>query len=354
MSQHPISEERRARLLEMASDWVARIQGGELSSEELDAWIEWINASPDHRQAFDDAQAMWQEMGELKRIQEPSTASVAADNFDPAQPIAKWRAREATSTKQRFWARPLAAAALIILGLGALAIWQWLPDHSATADSHYNTVVGKHQTISLPDGSSVELGAASVIQVHYSSSERRVDLEDGIAYFSVAHDEDRPFIVTADGGTVRAIGTEFSVQRTAEAVTVVVTDGLVEVRKPPAQGAMVLDERRKPTLVQLPAGQQVTYSAGAGLQLPSETDVEAATAWRDGRLVLQGRTLDEAIDDINRYSRLPIELGNAEIGALEVSGYVRTNDIDAWLNGLETVFPVRIDTQVDRIVIDDR
>ncbi len=354
MSRHPISEERRARLLEVASDWVVRIQGGELSSQELDAWIEWTNASPDHRQAFDDAQAMWQEMGELKRIEEPSAASVAADTFDPAQPIAAWRTPEPSGTRLRVWAQPLAAAALVVLVLGALTVWQGLPERSPARESQYRTVVGQHQTIALPDGSSVELGAASVIKVHYSPSERRIDLEDGIAYFAVAHDESRPFVVTADGGTVQAIGTEFSVHRTAEAVTVIVTDGLVEVRKPSVQGAVILDDRRKPITVQLPAGQQVSYSAGAGLQLPSEADVEAATAWRDGRLVLQGRTLDDAINDINRYSRLPIELANTEIGTLEVSGYVRTDDIDAWLSGLEAVFPVRVDVQPDRIVIDDR
>lgn len=354
MSRHPISEERRARLLETASDWVVRIQGGELSSQELDAWIEWTNASPDHRQAFDDAQAMWQEMGELKRIQEPSAASIAADTFDPEQPIAAWRTPEPSDTRPRAWTQALAAAALVILGFGALTVWQGVPERGPAGDSQYRTVVGQHQTIALPDGSSVELGAASLIEVHYLPSERRIDLKEGIAYFAVAHDEDRPFVVTADGGTVRAIGTEFSVHRTAEAVTVIVTDGLVEVRKHPAQGAVTSDDRRKPTTVQLPAGQQVSYSAGAGLQLPSEANVEAATAWRDGRLVLQGRTLDEAINDINRYSRLPIELANTEIGALEVSGYVRTDNIDAWLRGLEAVFPVRVDIQPDRIVIDGR
>ena len=353
MSRHPISQNRRERLLEIASDWVVRIQGGELSSNELDAWIEWLNASPDHRQAFDDAQEMWRDLGDMKYIQEPGDASVVRDRYDAEAPIAAWREQQQSVEQRRRWSGPLAAAALLILGAGAVSLLQWLPD-SVSPQARYSTVVAQHQTVDLPDGSSVELGAATAIDVHYTEAERRIELHEGIAYFSVEHDPSRPFVVSANGGSVRAIGTEFSVQRTEEGVTVIVTDGLVEVHKPQATGSMPVDDGRQPLRVQLPAGQQVSYSVGAGLQLPSVTDVEAATAWRDGRLVLQGRTLEQAIADINRYSTLPIELDSAEVGALQVSGYVRTDEIDAWLSGLESVFPVRIDVQADRIVIDDR
>ena len=350
MSRHPISQNRRAQLLEIASDWVVRIQGGELSSKELDAWIEWLNASPDHRQAFDDAQEIWRDLGDLKHIREPGDASVSADLYNAELPIAAWRARRTPRKKWQGRRIPLAAAALLFLGAGTVSLVQWRLD-SATPQDHYSTVVAQHQTIALPDGSSVELGAATAIDVRYMESERRIELHDGIAYFSVEHDPGRPFVVTANGGSVRAIGTEFSVQRTERAVTVVVTDGLVEVHKPPAADSTPIDDRRKPLRGQLPAGQQVSYSAGAGLQLPSVTDVEAATAWRDGRLVLQGRTLDEAIADVNRYSALPIEVSDPEVGALEVSGYVRTDEIDAWLSGLEEVFPVQVDFQSDRVLI---
>ena len=350
MSRHPISQNRRAQLLEIASDWVVRIQGGELSSKELDAWIEWLNASPDHRQAFDDAQEIWHDLGDLKHIREPGDASVAADRYDAEAPIAVWREQQQSVGQRRRWSRPLAVAALLILGAGIVSLLQWLPD-SVAPQARYSTVVAQHQTVDLPDGSSVELGAATAIDVHFTEAERRIELHEGIAYFSVEHDPGRPFVVSANGGSVRAIGTEFSVQRTEEAVTVIVTDGLVEVHKPQATGLMPVDDSRQPLRVQLPAGQQVSYSTGAGLQLPSVTDVEAATAWRDGRLVLQGRTLDQAITDINRYSALPIELDDAEIGALQVSGYVRTDEIDAWLSGLEAVFPVRIEVQQDRVLI---
>ena len=353
MSQHPISQNRRTQLLEIASDWVVRIQGGELSSHELDAWIEWINASPDHRRAFDDAQEMWQDMGTLKHIQEPSDSDVARDRYDAASTIAAWRAQHPRDRQQSPSKWPFAIAALVILGLGTLSVFQWLQDRTAP-QTRYRTVVAQHQTVALPDGSSVELGAATDIDVRYTDVERRIELHDGIAYFAVEHDASRPFVVIANGGTVRALGTEFSVQRTEQSVTVVVTDGLVEVHKPATAASASIDTRRRPVRVQLPAGQKVSYVAGAGLQLPSVTDVEAATAWRDGRLVLHGRTLDEAIADINRYSSLPVEIGSAEVGAFQVSGYVRTDNVDGWLTGLEAVFPVDVDVQDDRVVIRSR
>lgn len=350
MSQHPISQARRGQLLEIASDWVIRIQGGELSPNELDAWIKWINASPDHRQAFDDAQETWRDMGDLKYIQEPDEPSMAGDTYEAELPVRTWRARQSMRREPSRWAVPLAAAALIILSVGAAVVFRSLPEW-VTPQAHYSTVVAQHQTVALPDGSRAELGAASEMDVFYSDAERRIELRAGIAYFSVEHDENRPFVVGANGGSVRAIGTEFSVQRTGESVTVVVVDGLVEVQKAQSTFSGPKDADRRPLRIQLPAGQQVLYSKDGGLRLPSQADLEAAIAWRDGRLVLQEKTLSEVISDINRYSDLPIELASADVGALRVSGYVRTDEIASWLSGLEAVFPVEVDVQDDRIVI---
>ena len=357
MSQHPISQQRREQLLEVAGDWVVRIQSGELSSQKLDAWMEWVNASPEHRQAFDDAQAMWHDLGGLGFIQEPSDLDVAADPYDGEAPIAAWRKcaiPQATSTTENTHWRPWALAAAVVLGVGALWFFQ-LGQERAPAQTHYSTVIAQHQSIDLPDGSRVELGAATDIDVAYTDRERRIDLHDGVAYFAVEHDPKRPFVVAAGGGSVRAIGTEFSVQRTDQSVTVVVADGLVEVHKPlSASTIAVSDARRQPQQVQLPAGQQVSYSPGAGLELPITTNVESATSWREGRLVLQGKTLETAIADVNRYATLPIEIGDPAIGALEVSGYVLTGEIDSWLNGLESVFPVDVERRDDRVVLHER
>lgn len=363
MSQHPISQHRREQLLEIASDWVVRIQGGELAPRELDAWVEWLNASPEHRQAFDDAQLVWHDMGGLNFIQEPSDAAVAGDSYDGEAPIAVWRKRRgqrpvsnvATVGKSRWRPWALATAATVVLGVGAL--WAFLSARDGMPPpAHYTTVIAQHQSIELPDGSRVELGAATDIDVTYTDVERRIELREGVAYFAVEHDPGRPFVVAAGGGSVRAIGTEFSVQHTEQSVTVVVADGLVEVHKPLLATTIVksIDMRRQPQRLQLPAGQQVSYSVGAGLELPVETNVEAVTAWREGRLVLQGKTLNTAIADINRYAELPIEFGDPAVGDLEVSGYVRTDEIDGWLNGLEAVFPIKVERRDGRIVLHRR
>ena len=201
----------------------------------------------------------------------------------------------------------------------------------------------------------MELGAASAAIVRYSAHERAIDLVDGVAFFDVTENAKRRFVVHADGGSVTAIGTAFSVQRRASEVTVVVSDGLVEVAKPvPTGTTSTPDPQRRPTLVQLPAGQRVAYSSGAGLELPTTTDVDAATAWRDGRLIFENESLAKAIDDVNRYSRIPIELTDPELSDLRLTGYVVTSQVDGWLSGLETVLPVIVARHPSRIELSHR
>ena len=107
-------------------------------------------------------------------------------------------------------------------------------------------------------------------------------------------------------------------------------------------------------MVQLPAGQRVEYSSTAGLQLPTETDIQAASAWRDGRLVFQDESLAKAIGDVNRYSRIPIELRDPELEQLRLTAHVMTDQVDGWLSGLEAVLPVTVTRLPGRIVLSYR
>lgn len=362
MGEHPISQRRRDRLLETASDWVVRIQEGELSPEDLAAWSQWLQASPNHQRAFDDVQELWRNLGRLPYAASPSSQTeLKTDAYSGERSIRAWcdemqPQRQVKGQSGLSWRGWVAAATLVLaIGLGAIGVSQFRSS-LAPVPPTYRTVIGQHQLVTLPDGSTMELGAASEAKVMYSAAERAVEMLDGIAFFSVTENTDRPFVVHAGGGSVKAIGTEFSVQRRDSTVIVVVSDGLVEVSKPsPIMVARdARDRNRYPEVVQLPAGQRVEYSVGAGLELPATVDLTAANAWRAGQLVFQDESLRKAIEDLNRYSRIPIELKDAEVAELRLTAYVTTSQVGGWLEGLEAALPVTVERSQGRIILSYR
>ncbi len=352
MNKQLISQGRRDRLLETAADWVARIQDGELPAETIDAWREWLDASPDHRRAFEDVQALWQKMGDVPTLPvPPERDALRLDRYAGDERVRTWLSNmpRRRDVKHNAWA--VAASVMLVVGV-SLGGWLWSETHPAAQEVNYRTVTGQHLVVRLPDDSSLELGAASEVRVMYSKSERSIELLHGIAFFDVKENPERPFVVRAGGGSVTAVGTAFSVQRRADEVMVVVSDGLVEVERPSvAARGTVSDPQRQPDRVQLPAGQRVAYSAGRGLNLPTVTDVVAETAWRDGQLVFKDEALAKVIDDVNRYSRIPIRLGDDKVGDLRLTGYIVTSQVDGWLRGLESVLPVAVERQAGEIVL---
>lgn len=359
MSDRPISQDRRDRILQTAATWVSRIQEGEMPPEALDAWVQWLNASPEHQRAFDDVQTLWRRLGHYPYVRRtPADADTMDDDYTGEESVEAWlQQRKASTRAKRAWSPPWLAVAAIVMALtlAVSALWSFRIVSSPDVMT-YRTVTAQHQSVTLPDGSVMDLGAASSATIAYTQRKRSVNLVEGIAYFSVAERADYPFVVHAGGGTVTAVGTEFSVQRRGREIAVVVSDGLVEVAKPlpPTASVTLADPQRQPEVVQLPAGQRVAYSTNAGLQLPTTTDIHAATAWRDGQLIFQDVPLAEAISDLNRYSRIPIQLRDADLGALRVTGYVVTSHVDGWLNGLEAVIPVTVTRSEDRVILSHR
>ncbi len=92
----------------------------------------------------------------------------------------------------------------------------------------HRTAIGERRTIALQDGSEVELGAATAINVSFSTNERRIKLLAGEAFFTVAKDPSRPLIVAAGNGEVKVLGTSFDV-KVADVITVAVASSAVEV-----------------------------------------------------------------------------------------------------------------------------
>jgi len=220
---------------------------------------------------------------------------------------------------------PLAAAAGVAAITFALLL---LPSEDYAAS--YQTAIGEHEEILLPDDSVITLNTNSEVTVFYSDAERRVHLTRGEAHFDIAPAPERLFSVVAGSGTVRAVGTAFNVYLKNDVVEVTVTEGVVEVLPNALQAA---DSHPK----KLGEGQKLEYREK--IESVSNVDQDEITrklAWRDGMLDFQGQTLAEVIEEAGRYISTQITIADPEVAGLSVNGYIRAGEVDTLLELIES------------------
>jgi transmembrane sensor len=161
-------------------------------------------------------------------------------------------------------------------------------------------------------------------------------LEHGQAFFDVAHDASRPFVVVADGVRVRALGTRFDVRRDGEAVRVTLVQGRVQVRA------------RGESATELRPGQAVVADR-RGVSQPAPVNAGAVASWTTGRLTFSGVPLREAVAEVNRYSDRKVVLDAPEAVAGElVSGQFVAGDVDNFVAGARSLYGLRVTYETSR------
>lgn len=246
-----------------------------------------------------------------------------------------------------------AGAVLIAAGLG----WMFGPPGSRahserTAQTH--PVVSLPERRMLPDGSIVDLKDGSEIAIDFGGELRHITLRNGGAHFQVATDPARTFVVEAGGMKFRAVGTAFAVQLSSSKVEMLVTEGTVAVDRAPiigaASGPSTAGDVAPVPLALVDAGNQVAVNleAGADIASPQVTPLSPAEsgeklAWRIPRLELNDTPLAEAIAAINQHSPVSLEMGQAELGKLGISGVLRADNVEPLLRMLESNYGIRAD-----------
>ncbi|MGX9720601.1 FecR family protein [Stenotrophomonas acidaminiphila] len=338
----------RQRIVEQAAEWVVRLQDEDLSYEQIEQWNQWMEASAEHARAFDDVSLMWQAAARLPEDLLPPSRLARGEGAAGAMQ-ARARPSVAPRAGRRRWLRWAAAAAVACVGLGLGAVRLFEREGGAAADAVqvYATARGERGHYVLADRSQVDLGPGSQLRVQIGPARRQLELVAGQAYFSVARDAARPFEVRAGGLIAQALGTRFAVEQRASGVAVTVTEGHVQVNDlSPDTGG-----RRT---VQLVAGQKTALGAGGGLSAPHAVDARDALAWMDGSVVYAGEPLGNVIADLNRYSPIPVALGDGALAGRPVTGRWSTGDVDAWLEGMARAFSLDVVRSPDRIVLERR
>lgn len=252
-------------------------------------------------------------------------------------------------------------AALLLIGGLAWQPWERATAPVAVAAIARDAVVLRPAQRTLPDGSVVELNAGAEIDVDFSGPLRRVVLRRGEGHFQVAKDPHRPFIVSAGEIEVRAVGTAFAVDRAAQGVEVLVTEGRVAVEQPRASDAPVVNPAPLGTL---DAGGRMVVSRPAnqpeaGLQSEVSTvsaqALDQRLAWRVPRLEFSATPLARAVVLFNEQAARRggdrLVLGDAALGRVLLSGVLRADDVESLLRLLEGEFQIRSERQGDVLVL---
>ena len=207
----------------------------------------------------------------------------------------------------------------------------------------YETARGEFRKVQLADRSTVSINSGSQLEVRLTDAQRRIALGQGEAWFEVARDKARPFLVEAGDVRVRAVGTAFSVRRHAHGAEVLVTEGVVEVW---TNGSAV--PRRR-----LGAGQLALVPGdGSATRVNADAaEVARRLAWREGKLVFENAPLGEAVAEFNRYNARQIVVADPALGRKPLVGHYRIDQPEEFANDVHALLNVPVAIRADGIRI---
>jgi transmembrane sensor len=303
---------------ETAQQWFVLLHDDDATDADRQRFAAWLAADPAHARAWAETEQLWTRMDSV----------VPALRARDAWPAAR---KPAVQITRRGWLKQAAAAALVLGGGVGVAV-------SSDVFADHRTGLGERRTLKLADGSTIELDADSALSVAFSAGQRRISLHRGRAFFQVASDASRPFVVVAGNGEIRALGTAFSVK--------IAPAGLVQVAvSEHAVGVSCGGETAR-----VDQGRALTYDAG-GIGQTAATDIASQLAWRQDRLFFQEAPLREVVADLDRYRPGRILILDDDLADLPVTGFFHAGQTEAALQTIEATLPVRLARLTDRLVV---
>lgn len=323
-----MSERETAQAIsDRAAAWVARMdrEGHDPAVRaELKAWL----AGDDRRRgAYFRAKAAWNMLDRASVL-----GAGGLQSYEVAAAGGPWFSR-----RRLLWGGgAAAAAAALVVGVTGLDLF-------AVPDQQIQTAVGEIRRVPLSDGSLAAVNTQTSLDVTMKPELRQIALKSGEAWFQVAKDRSRPFVVEVGDLRVRAVGTAFGVRQTAGGVDVQVTEGVVEMWRVGDEG----------NIRRVAAGSRAFVAPDKAIVpvVAANEEIDKALAWRTGQLVFDGDTVAEAVAEFNRYNVRKIEVTGATLGGKKMIGRFRTNEPDAFARAAATLLNAEVKIGSDRIVL---
>ena len=327
------------------ADLYVRLDAQDCTPNDMRQLMDWAVDHPEKLDEMEDLSKLYELVGRVR----PDEAVIHA----PSKPASFW-------AQVRDWgwgyrslgtAGGLMAAAFMVFFLSYTAL---VPDNAL----QYHTNIGELRNVALNDGSRVHLNGDSQLTVRYQEHQRYLTLSEGEAFFEVAKDHEREFVVEVGGVLVKAVGTAFNIDYTGDNITVSVTEGTVKIdlaehaREASQQdsaelyasvGEQVAISKVTPGKIQKSrkeAGPSAAYRAGSYLLTKATVPLDHSSSWREGVLHLDGEGLGKTVNRINRQSLKQIAISDVRLTNLPIYGSFHLDDPDSFIKAVEVLYPI--------------
>ena len=305
------------RVFEQAVSWFVAMQNESCTAKQQQRFARWLAQHPSHQAAYAEAEKLWTHLDHLKVVDIPSLNA----------------ARQAKSRPLSAFKTTLVSGLLIAILIGA-----WLDFRAETLIE--TTGLGQRRTLLLADGSRIEMNAQSQLSVHVSWLRRSIELLQGEAMFTVAHEPWRPFTVLTAGLKVKDIGTQFNVRNRQQDISVTVLEG--EVALTPAHAWWSES---------LTAGFSRHLNRNQRLSAQQAVDLTTVSAWTEGRLHYKQTPLRQIVTELEQHHAVKFVFTDPSLANETLTGNIATTDLKPFLRALEAMLPVHIKRQDQLVVI---
>jgi transmembrane sensor len=302
-----------------AADWLSRQQFEDWDAGQQTQLDAWLVESDNHAAAYWRLSATFRRTDRLAALHRPETR-------DDINPIGKRR-----------W--PVVSAAIVLLAIVAAA-GAYLSQMGSNRT--YLTAVGGHTSLTLADGSKVDLNTDTILRATIGAHARDIELVRGEAYFQVKHDASRPFVVTAAGHRITDLGTKFLVRTVSQGLEVALVEGRARLDN--------ADPARKHSTVLIPGDLAVATADTTTVLRKHAPELADDLAWRRGSLVFHNASLTDAASEFGRYGGVKLVILDPSVAALTVNGTFRTNGAEEFAAVAHEIFGLHV-ARVDSSIV---
>lgn len=295
---------------------------GSLSDEEKQKVLDWKQASDENANTFVEFEKVWQKTEQLRSM----------EKYNAQQALEEVNVKMISDKRHSFMEtfKRIAAVLLLPLLLASIYLYLYNPTETTTEPQWYtlSTGAGMRSQFELPDGTHVYLNSNTTLRFPIAFSENRRDVElNGEAYFDVAENKEKPFLVNTGKIMIEVTGTEFKASNYAEEklTEIVLVEGSVNLCQCNAEGERSVIQALKP-------GEMATLAEADNKLFVEEVDVEKYIAWKDGILMLEDDSMEEVVRRLSRWFNVDIKLTGKE---LDEGSYKMTFEDESLMQVLE-------------------
>lgn len=301
---------------------------GKISVTDLQELENWKAADPAHLRSYQEIVDI-ADHAELLRTYQEADPELAWQKFNPRVPedakIVRLHPEKKSSLAFLKWA---VAVVMVISGALLLANQRgWIGSQTISTGKN------ERQKLSLPDGTEIFMNANTTISYHKSGflKARKVELEEGEAYFDVIHDEKNPFSIKVGDLSVNDLGTSFNLKVEPKQVVVVVNSGKVSLEKGKNKEKILLSPQDRGTFNR--ETKEMSFAKNSDLNY---------RAWHDKILHYEKTSLAEVSEDLNELFGTQIIFQNAALKERTLSAYFKDKTEDEIMSSIAASLRLKV------------